>query len=116
MVQLDISGTIQLDTNLLRRASANDTIFLIARPAIGGPPAAVQKFTGKNYPYSFHLTEQSRMLAGKPLDVPLNLTVRVDKDGDAITKNPGDLLGAYEKNPVPLQAENISITINEINP
>ena len=132
---LNISGTIEIDPNLAKKTGDGDTLYLIARPAAGGPPVAVLKLTGKNYPYSFTLTEQNLMVpppAERPEGVgnasptgggmmpsesiasPLNLTVRVDKDGDPMTKLPGDLEGAYEKNPVSLNQQNVAIRIDQV--
>ncbi len=112
--ELNISGTIQIDPALKDKSDEKDTIFLIAKPATGGPPVAVIKFLGNHYPYPYHLTMENLMTADSQLDVPLNLSVRVDKDGDAMTKQPGDLLGVYDKNPVPLQADTINITLTDI--
>ena len=111
---LNVSGTIEIDPDLLKYARASDTVFVIARPATGGPPVAVERLQGKNYPLIFKLTEKNIMIHQNTLDFPLNLTVRVDKDGNAMTKDPGDLAGAYEKNPVSLHAENITLRIQEI--
>lgn len=111
--ELHISGTIQLDPSLKNKTSEKDTIFLMAKPALGGPPVAALKLVGNEYPYSFHLTSENLMTPDSSLDVPLNLTVRVDKDGDAFTKGPNDLIGTYEKNPVSIEASDIVITINE---
>ena len=111
---LSISGTIQIDPALLKQVRDTDTIFLIARPASGGPPVAVEKFAGRNYPYAFTLTEKNIMIPIENLDVPLNLTVRVDKDGDPMTKKPGDLAGTYEKNPVSLRSEGLTVLVNEL--
>ena len=111
---LQISGTIQLAPDLASKVQETDTVFLIARPAEGGPPLAVKKWLGKSYPYAFELTDKDLMIPDRILDTPLNLIVRVDKDGDAMTKNPGDLMGTYEKNPVSLKAENVEILVNEV--
>lgn len=110
---LDISGTIQIDPKLKNSSQDSDVIFLIARPIQGGPPIAVQKLTGKSYPFHFHLTPQNLMMQNASLDEPVNLMVRVDKDGDAMTKNPGDLMGEYEKNPVSLNTSDLLITVNQ---
>ena len=109
----NISGLIQIDPKLLKGARDSDTIFLMAKPAAGGPPVAVQKFTGRKYPYPYVLTEKDLMMPQESLQSPLNLSVRVDKDGDPMTKAPGDLVGTYEKNPVSLHSENIVIQVNE---
>jgi cytochrome c-type biogenesis protein CcmH len=114
--QLSISGTIQLDPKLAPKTKASDVIFLIARPAEGGPPLAVRRYTGNQYPIEFTITQENLMMPQQVVEMPLNLSVRVDKDGDAMTKLPGDLSGTYEKNPVPIRAEGVSIVVNEVQP
>lgn len=109
---LHITGSIQIDPSLFKYAQETDTIFLMVRPAEGGPPLAVEKFMGKNYPYVFELTQKNIMMQ-QPVEGPLNLTVRVDKDGDPMTKSPGDLIGDYEKNPVSIDAKDVIVTIRE---
>lgn len=110
---LNISGTIEIDPALVKNTADADTIFLIARPATGGPPLAVKRFSGKAYPYAFTLQTEDLMIQQEAVDVPLDLTVRVDKDGDAMTRKPGDLLGSYEKNPVSLEASGVAITVKQ---
>ena len=114
--KLEISGTIELTKKLEPRVSEGDTIFLIARSAQGGPPLAVKRWVGKNYPYNFTLTNQDLMRPEQVPDEPLNLSVRVDKDGDAMSKNSGDLTGTYAKNPVPLRIDKITILVDEALP
>jgi hypothetical protein len=111
---LHISGTIQLDSQLERYTQPSDIIFLIAKPAQGGPPLAVKKLTGRQYPYSFHITEADLMIPQKIPNVPLNITVRVDKDGDAMTKESGDLFGSCPQNPIPLIAQDVLVLISEV--
>lgn len=111
---LRISGTIEIDPALLKQAQDSDVIFLMARPGEGGPPAAVMKFTGRNYPYPFTLTQANLMMPESEVDGPLNLTVRVDKDGDPMTKMRGDLIGGYDKNPAPIDAQNVAVKINQV--
>lgn len=110
---LNISGTIEIDPALAKQTAESDTLFLIARPATGGPPLAVKRFTGKAYPYAFTLQTEDLMIQQEAVDVPLDLTVRVDKDGDAMTRKPGDLTGGYEKNPVSLEASGVVITVKQ---
>lgn len=109
--ELRITGTIDIDQKLIKLTSESDTIFLIARPATGGRPLAVERFVGNNYPYRFSLTEKNMMMPQENITTPLNLSVRVDKDGNAMTRAPGDLVGVFEKNPVSLQSDNIHLQI-----
>jgi hypothetical protein len=40
------------------------------------------------------------MMPGTAFEGPLNLTARLDGDGDPLTREPGEPAGAYEGNPV----------------
>lgn len=111
---LNISGSIEINSKLAAHTQASDVIFLIARPAQGGPPLAVKKITGNQYPYTFNLTQSDLMIPQEVPDTPINLTIRVDKDGDALTKRRGDMIGSYINNPIALTAQNIVVTITEI--
>ena len=53
----------------------------------------MQKLTVDKFPIKFSLDSRDAMLAGTSLSGKVVVTVRVDKDGDAITKNPGDVTG-----------------------
>lgn len=113
-IVLNISGSVQLGSFLSKKVNEGDVIFLMAKNIEGGSPVAVKKFTGKSYPYQFVLTNQDLMSSPEKITGPLNLTVRVDKDGNAMTKMAGDLLGICKTNPVSLQSENIVLTVDEI--
>lgn len=112
--QLSISGTIQVKASLAKHTKDSDVIFLIARAINEGPPVAVKRFAGKKYPYPFTIAQEDLMIAERKVQKPLNLTVRVDKDGDPMTKKPGDLTGTYERNPVSIHSENVVITIDRM--
>ena len=92
-----ISGEIVLPPAMRARVSDSDVIFLAARRA-GGPagPAsmlAVQKLRADRFPIPFAISAQDAMIPGVPFAGKVNITVRVDKDGDAMTRKKGDVLG-----------------------
>lgn len=109
-VDKPITGTVSLDPKLKNAWPKKFVIFLVAKGPEGGPPAAVKRLTEKP-PFSFILSSADAMIPGSPLQGPLRLTVRVDQDGDAVTRTPGDLLGAAEKEVQP--GDSIAITISE---
>jgi cytochrome c-type biogenesis protein CcmH len=76
-----------------------DTIFLIARRGGGmpGPPLAVQRLQAGDFPMPFSLSSRDAMVPGIPFEGELSLTVRLDKDGDAMTRRKGDVFGALPK-------------------
>lgn len=65
-------------------------LFLGARPAAGGPPAYVARYTQPQLPGKFLLTERDAMRPGRTPDGPLRVFARLDADGDASTSGPRD--------------------------
>ena len=63
---------------------------MIARPAgvAAGPPAAVKRLTVGSFPLEVSLTNADMMMGGS-LPKTLDITVRVDGDGNPLTKNDG---------------------------
>ena len=93
-----LEGIIKVDAKIKSKVAAGDVIFVVARKyeegATGaGTPLAVQKLTVDKFPLKFSLDSRDAMLAGTTLSGKVVVTARVDKDGDAITKNPGDVTG-----------------------
>jgi len=92
-----ISGTISMDPKLAQEVSADGTLFLILRnsgmPA-AGPPAAVKRYGSPQLPLQFDIGPGDVMMQGAPFTGPFDLTVRLDRDGNAMTKDPSDLTSA----------------------
>ena len=93
-----LAGVIKLEGKIKDKVAPGDVIFVVARKyeegATGaGTPLAVQKLTVDKFPLKFSLDSRDAMLAGTTLSGKVVVTARVDKDGDAITKNPGDVTG-----------------------
>lgn len=72
------------------QAKAGEIIFVIARPAgvAAGPPAAVKRLTVESFPIEVSLTNADMMMGGS-LPKALDITARVDGDGNPLTKNDG---------------------------
>jgi cytochrome c-type biogenesis protein CcmH len=87
-----ISGTIVLPAARKKDVSKGDTMFIIARRA-SGPPLAVQRQQAGDFPMEFSLSNRDAMIPGMPFDGDITITVRVDKDGDPITRKKGDVFG-----------------------
>ncbi len=94
-----ISGVLKLDGKVKGKVQTGDTIFVVARkyeegaPPGSGTPLAVKKLTVGTWPLEFTLDSRDAMLVGTKMEGKVVVTARVDKDGDAITKNPGDVTG-----------------------
>ena len=71
-------------------AKSGEILFIIGRPAgvSAGPPAAVKRLTVGTFPIEVSLTNADMMMGGT-LPESLDITVRVDGDGNPLTKNDG---------------------------
>jgi hypothetical protein len=88
-----IHGTIQLAKDLEGQVIPGSVLFLIARRQEGGPPLAVKRIPSPRFPLDFELGPDDRMIQALPFAGPLSLSARVDSDGNAMSRTPGDLQG-----------------------
>jgi tetratricopeptide (TPR) repeat protein len=72
-------------------------IYVIAREAgqTSGPPTAVKRVMATGFPMTVELTAADSMM-GQPLPAKMHLEVRLDTDGNAMTKEPTDLTAAKD--------------------
>src|SRR6185312_3107433 len=87
-----ITGSVNLSPKLKEPWPVGAPVFVIARSADGGPPFAVRKYDGVKAPFAYSLGAENEMLGGAP-PRKLVVSVRVDQDGDALTRQLGDLEG-----------------------
>jgi hypothetical protein len=88
-----IFGTVKVAPDLSASAPAG-TVFIIARMAgmpDRGPPIAVVKLDNPSFPASFEIGASNMMSPELGWSGPYDLYVRLDADGNAMTKAPGDL-------------------------
>lgn len=113
-----ITGTITMDQKLRAKVDPNAALFIIARPAggAGGPPLAVKKIDRPAFPLTYSLGQENVMMPGAPFTGKINLTVRLDKDGNPVTRGSGDLNGEFKKNPVDVGASNVDIVLDQLTP
>ncbi len=91
-----ITGTIELAPALKDRVKSGDVVFLAVRADQGGAPGplvAVDKLTVGTWPLRFDIDGSKAMTGGSSFAGRVFVVVRVDKDGDAMTKQPGDVTG-----------------------
>ena len=88
-----LAGTIRLASEVEGRIPNGAILFLIVRPIAGGPPTAVRRIADPRFPLEFTLGPEHRMAQSVPFVGPFTLTARVDADGNAMTREPGDLQG-----------------------
>jgi hypothetical protein len=110
-----IAGVLRLDDKVKSKVAAGDVIFLVARgaePGAPGPVLAVKKLTVASWPLPFSLDGRDAMVAGTTLHGKVVISARVDKDGDAISKNPGDVTGTSR--PVEVPTDRVVITLDTV--
>jgi hypothetical protein len=88
-----IEGTLELAPDLVGRVPPGAVLYVVARTAQGGPPLAVVRVPNPSFPMRFSIGPDNRMNQSLPFAGELLITVRVDADGNAMTRNPGDLQG-----------------------
>ena len=88
-----IRGTARLAPELEGRVPPGAVVFIIASGPGGGPPVAVKRLAPARFPFRFELGPDDRMIPTLRFAGPLLLSVRVDTDGNASTREPGDLRG-----------------------
>lgn len=87
-----IEGSVVLADGVEAPASA--VLFVLLRVAgrATGPPLAVKQMPA-DLPATFRISEADSMIPGTPLLGDLDVFVRVDQDGNAFSRQPGDLEG-----------------------
>ncbi len=112
-----LEGVIKLDGKVKGKVAPGDVIFLVARKyeegaTAPGTPLAVRKLTADKFPLKFSLDGRDAMFAGTKLAGKVIVTARVDKDGDAMTKNPGDVTG--QSKPVEPPKKDVVVSLDTV--
>jgi cytochrome c-type biogenesis protein CcmH len=109
-----IHGRVELGPGLAGSLPEQATLFVIARNAgaRGGPPLAVRRIASPELPLDFEIGPQHAMIQGMPFAGEIQLTVRLDGDGDAMTRRAGDLAGQAPA-PVAPGTRGVTIVLDE---
>jgi hypothetical protein len=80
------SGTAKLDPSV--KLAGGETVFVTVRDPAGGPPLAAKKVPA-TFPLQFEITSADLIMMGgaRPLPAAFNVAVRVDADGNAMTRD-----------------------------
>ena len=108
-----LRGTLVLAPELADGVPDGAILFVIARVGPAGPPTAVLRIPNPEFPLEFAIGPEHRMIEQMPFAGPFTLTARVDADGNAMTRNSGDLQGAAEGTHAP-GALGLEILIDEV--
>jgi hypothetical protein len=113
-----VKGTILVHAKAKDRTPDGGAVFVVVKkvddagqPA--GPPLAVEKLTWKSDGIPFELTEANAMIAGTQLTGDVVIVARYDHDGDAISKQPGDVVGQVR---LKIPADDVKLTLDQILP
>ena len=92
-------GTITLVLPLQGSVPPDALLFVIARAAgaTGGPPMAVLRVANPKFPFDFEIGPKNVMIPRMRFEGDIDITARVDGDGNAMTKLAGDLSGQSQK-------------------
>jgi len=112
-----LEGVIKVDGKVKDKVATGDVIYLVARKyeegsTAPGTPLAVRKLTVDKFPIKFSLDSRDAMLVGTKLAGKVVVTARVDKDGDAMTKNPGDVTG--QSKPVEPPKKDVVVSLDTV--
>jgi hypothetical protein len=107
-----IRGTLSLAPELEGELPSGAVLFLIARTGAGGPPLAVKRIEAPRFPLDFEIGPADRMIQSVPFAGPVRLSARLDSDGNATSRTPGDLQGAASEAVEP-GATGVSIVLAE---
>ncbi len=111
--KLIAEGELLLGEAQKERDFSEFTVYVIAWPYGGGPSLAVSRYDYTEFPLSFRLDDNSLMAADFPaLGEKLKIEARLDRDGDPITKEAGDIYGFAQK-PVMVGSGSVSITLDK---
>lgn len=111
---LIVSGRLELGPEQGKRDFSEFTVYIIAKLANQpGPPVAVSRHLRVTFPMEFRLNEENLMTPGFPSpDQKLVIEARLDKDGNAMSKEEGDVYGLTSA-PVTVGSKGISILLDK---
>ena len=115
-----VRGTIKVAPAVKAKVKAGGALFLSAKrpdPKTGegvGMPLAVQKLALDPNGMKFDLSEENAMMMGtEPLSGDVVVTARYDQDGDAMSKQSGDVVGKVRAK---VPAKDLVITLDTLTP
>jgi cytochrome c-type biogenesis protein CcmH len=107
-----VAGVVTLSPKLKGKVAADDTLFIVAKAPDGsGPPLAVGRFKGNDFPIEFRLDDSNAVIPGRSISQypEVLISAKISKSGSADAAK-GDLLAA----PVKIKLGNTTVAI-ELN-
>lgn len=89
--------SIELDPASAEKVVPGSTLFVYARPAgvTSGPPVAAKRMAAASFPVEIDLGPADTMM-GQPFPEKVAIEARLDRDGDAMTRDPADPVGSAD--------------------
>jgi hypothetical protein len=110
-----VTGVIKVHAKAKDRVTAGGAVFVTVKRSVdgapSGPPLAVEKLTWATGDLPFEMTEKQAMIAGTELTGEVIVSARFDQDGDALSKQPGDVAGSIK---VTVPAEKVTLTLDDV--
>jgi hypothetical protein len=97
-----LRGRIEATEKTAGMVKSGAVLFISVRPVepttgeVMGAPLAVDRIDISSLPVPFELTEANMMVAGTQFQGDVAVIARVDSDGDAMSKSPGDIEGRVQ--------------------
>jgi hypothetical protein len=111
-----VRGVIRVDSKAKDRVKPGTAVFVVVKRAdnngaASGPPLAVEKLSWQGDGMAFELTEAQAMIGGTQLVGDVVVEARYDQDGDALSKQPGDVKGSVR---VTIPADGVKLVLDTI--
>jgi hypothetical protein len=111
-----VRGVLSVPPGLAGKLHDGGAVFVVVKRADhgapSGPPLAVQRLSWKPG-LPFELTERQAMIGGTQLTGDVIVTARYDQDGDALTKQAGDVMGQAR---VTIPADTVALALDTVLP
>lgn len=111
-----INGVVSIDPKLKEKINNRAVLFIIVRSGntSAGPPLAVKRIDQPSFPLNYSIGPQDVMTPGVSLSGEVFISARLDQDGNAMTREAGNLAGEYRKNPAKVGAQKVEIVLDRV--
>lgn len=110
-----LAGRVTIAADLVDRVQATDVLYVILkRPGGTGRPLAAKRIERPYFPVTFEITTADMIQQGTELRGMVDVSARLDKDGQAGPAQPGDIEGVFTKNPTLVGGEGIEIILDQL--
>ena len=111
-----VNGVLKVHPKAKDRVKPGAAVFLIVKRADAsgqptGTPLAVEKLTWDKDGQPFELSEKQAMIACTQLTGDVVVIAHYDQDGDAISKQPGDVMGQIK---VKVPADGVNLFLDDV--